>query len=205
MNNETTKPETAGEPYAGYQQEILALEKKLAELRAAAAAPLPGPLREAFAGDPPKVGAFALMPVTAGLVVILVRINSPLLDIVRIYRANAGLGTDAIADIIGKELKPEPEQWIETVFCFVTEIRKLRALLAQGREAFREQALQEIGDKLHPTELAELEKACGAHFASSFATIVEHEASKGSGGEFFTQPPAEPMTASAGGSTSSAK
>jgi hypothetical protein len=170
-------------------------------IRRAAAAALPGPLREAFAGDPPRVHGFTLQPVTAGLIAVLERIKSPFLAIIREVAAHQKDGTAPDAAIAA--IQADPESGYETVFCFTTPIAELRALLNKGRELFRETAGKKVGDKLHPVHLAELQRACGLHFGASFATVVEYKPDTPEGGGGFPSPAARTTTGSAGGSASS--
>ncbi len=178
------------------------LDRRAGILSARAAA-LPGPLRAAFAADPPVVHGFTLQPVCAGLVAFLERIQSPFLAIIRLRAANGGRLT---AEQVAKQVKCEPEAAIETAFCFVTPTRDLYAALADGRESFKMLAVEKIG-RLHPRQLSDLQQACGLHFAASFDTVVEYEADKpeGEGGGGFPSPAARKTTGSAGGSTSSAR
>lgn len=210
-------------PYPGFAVEKSALEAKVAAANRAGSAPLPGPLREAFAGEPPSAHGFALQPVSMGLHPLLVKIGSPLLDVVRIMREEfsrddgADVSTPELAAAaqavrlkksqarIAAEIKADEETLVETVFCFVTDVRELRQIMAKGRETFREVAMRTIGDKMHPAHFAELQQLVSAHYAASFATALGHEAQKGKDdGTVFTAPPARLTTASAGGSTSSA-
>lgn len=201
----------------GHAAAVAKAEQRDRELAGAASAPLPGPLRDAFAGEPNKLHGYTLLPVTAGLIAILTRIESPLLDIIRVLRQHAFKIAEAttdeekigaqkeIAAIIEREVKPDPEQNVETVYCFIHTPPELRKLLDRGRAVFREQVMTELGDKVHPGALFDLEKACGEHFTKSFSTIVNYEAPPSGDGSVFTPPPAAPETASAGGSTSSVK
>jgi hypothetical protein len=92
-----------------------------------------------------------------------------------------------------KEGSMAPEEIVETFFVFTKAPPELRALLAQGRQAFREAAMRAVGDQVAPHQMAELAVAAGAHFSRSFATVIEYAANTGGGG--FTSPPAKPVTA----------
>ncbi len=180
---------------------------------------LPGPLAEAFADGRRQVGEFTLLPVTLGLLAILAQIKSPLLDVVRIMREELAAGTavdesttegQAAAHALrmkrasgrmAKEIKSDEAASVETVFCFITPPPRLRALLATGRDRFRETAMTTLGDTIHPVVLAKLQAAVAGHYAASFATVIQH-GDKPREGEVFTPPPPAPKTASAGGSAS---
>jgi hypothetical protein len=155
-----------------------------------------------------------------GLHPILVQINSPLLEAVRILREEisrkddrdestpelaqqATLARGALAEQrIARELHADDAAQIETVFCFIHPAPELRQIMSKGREVFRETAQREIGDKLHPVQFAELQRRVNAWYLQSFATIVKYEAARNGDDTVFTTPPA--TTVSAGGSTSSA-
>jgi len=179
MNNAQPSPAPVGGadpalelPYPGFAAEKAALEARITASTRAGAAVLPGPLREAFAGEPPQAHGFTLQPVTMGLHPLLVKIGSPLLDIVRILREEfsrddgADVSTPELAAAaqrarlknanlrIAAEIKAEEEALVETVFCFVTDVRELRQIMAKGREVFREVAMRKIGDRLHPAHFA---------------------------------------------------
>lgn len=228
MNNAQPSPAPAADadpklelPYPGFAAEKAALEARIAAATRAGSAPLPGPLRDAFAGDAPGAHGFTLQPVTMGLHPLLVKIGSPLLDVVRIMREE--LSAEDGADVstpellnaaravrlqkaqarIAAEITADEEALVETVFCFVTDVKELRQIMAKGRDTFREVAMRAIGDRLHPAHFGELQRLVSAHYAGSFATALAHEAPKGKDdGTVFTAPPATPTTASAGGSTS---
>lgn len=167
------------------------------------AKPLPGPLREAFAGEPRRVLGYELLPVTAGTEILLTRVESPLLPTFGIMLAHRDKGQKEIQKLLEKKVKPAPESLVETVYCFVRPGRELRALLDKGRVAFREAAMAELGDKLNPLQLMKLYQACAEHYAAAFVTAVQYEAAPQEGGTVFTAPPAELTTGSAGGPTSS--
>lgn len=215
-------------PYPGYAREKAAIDRKIADSQRAAAVPLPGPLREAFTDGTRTVGDYVLLPVTLGMTAVLDQLDSPLLQILRILREEFAkpsehqdnpASTDGAAAHqkqmaaanarILKEVKGGPLSNVETVYCFLTPPAKLRRLLGSNDEAgrlrFREAAMAELGDRLHPSELADLQQACARHYTDSFATIVQYNAKAPESGEdvFFSAPAAGTTTASAGGSSSS--
>ncbi len=190
-------------PYPGFAREKAALELKLAEMERASSTILPGPLREVFAGELPKLHGFTLQPVTMGLHPILVQIKSPLLEVVRILKeemaraddldtSTTELKTAALkarqqraGERAQKELPNDPAASVETVFCFVTPASELRRLLAIGRPALTERAMEVVGDKLHPSEFAELQQLCSAHYVASFSTALRHKAREREGDGSF--------------------
>jgi len=219
----TGGPDAASEPYPGYAREKAALDARVDAARRAAASPLPGPLREAFAAEPPSLHGFTLQPVTMGLHPILVRLGSPLLEVIRILREEltrddgADESTPDLAAAartarlsraqsrLATEVKAEEEALVETVYAFTRPIAEIRALLNKGRDLFRETALRAIADRLHPAQFGELQQLVSRHYAASFATALPYQAPRGpdDGRTVFTPPPARPTMASAGGSTSS--
>ena len=209
--SEATKQELCGIDPTQAAEVIADLQKKQqdrnAQIDAAHSAPLPGPLRGAFAGDPPSLHGLKLLPVTAGLVAILDRIQSPLLRVIRLAAANPGKSGDEISRLADAEAAPEPEAAVETVFCFTQPPPRLRQLLDEGRGFFREIAMTELGDTLHPAQIGELATACGRHFAESFSTIVRFRSVDNgkSDGSVKSAPPIVQKTASAGGSNTSAR
>jgi hypothetical protein len=224
MNALESAPEAgipAPEPYPGYNAEVAARQERETLAARAGAAVLPGALRGAFATDPPQIHGYTLQPVTMGLHPILERINSPLLEVIRILREEMtradGLdeSTDELKSVAiiarqkrageraVKEINSDQESNVETVFCFITPAPELRRLLADGRASFREAAMIRLGDKIHPAQFNDLQKMVSSHYIRSFATAVQHRAKDhGKEGAGFTPPPAR--TASAGGSPSSA-
>lgn len=214
-------------PYPGYARELAALQAKAEAAQRSQSTPLPGALRDAFAGEPLRQHGFTFQPVCAWLVAILTRIESPLLEILRIYRDHATELQKAIKDEgkggaphhrlqtlekeiaaqILKEIKPGPDAAIETVFAFVTPVERCQELLDEDHKAFTAAARHTLG-RLHPAKLADLERACGRHFSASFATALSVSAvppESGGDGSVFCPPPPAPRTASAGGSKSSAR
>ena len=204
------------------------LERALKQFSAtdrSADAVLPGPLSEAFAdGSRTARRAQTLRPVTLGLVAILDRIHSPLLDVIRILREEMKKPVPDVDETTSEgrtqahacrmklanermktEIKADDESSVETVFCFLRPPAELRKLLAIGRQHFREVAMAQFGDIIHPKELDLLQQAAAGHYAASYATVISHEpgGTRTPGeGEVFTPPPAVPKTGSVGGLTS---
>lgn len=210
------------EPYPGYAAEKAALDAKVAAAQRGQSAALPGSLRGAFAGEPRRVTVegqiFTFQPVSAWLLAILTRLESPLLDAIRIVREEA-LAVKSSGDPeqlkklesriqrrVEKELKPAPDAAMCTVFAFLMPPEACQDLLDGPPKEYARAARGLLG-RLHPTSLAELERACGEHFATSFTTslsISPAPTDDGGGGAVFSQPPPAPKTASVGGCKSSA-
>lgn len=179
--------EIKSELYPGYNDEAHKREERIAAIERGHAVVLPGALREAFAGEPTRVGDHQLQPVTLGLTANLERIKSPLLDVVRVMREvladghhskGDGVTTtmeekmEKAKDRIAKEIQFQEEQIAETVFVFTRPQKRVRKLLEAGRDKFREAAMEELGDRLHPAQMAALQRACSQHYVASFATII---------------------------------
>lgn len=185
------------ELYPGHTEEQRKREELKARIERAHATVLPGALRLAFAGNDCVTATagekeYKLQPVTLGMTANLERIKSPLLDMVRIMREvfsdqsrdREGAGNPlaqrdgSVDDLLKKvtkrvaALKFEEEQIAETVFIFINPPKKVRQLLEGGPRAFREAAMDELGDKLHPAQMAALQRACSQHYVASFATII---------------------------------
>lgn len=196
-------------PYPGYAREASAMAAKTAEAERSRAAALPGPLREAFAGEPFMLYGMRLQPVSCWLVAILTRIHSPLLEVLQLFRDHAdeiAKATQAEALLIQDRIAAEasrnrvaPETIIETVFAFVTPVEDAQRMLDDG--TFRQQALAKIG-RFHPSDLVKMQRAVGSYYCGSFSTALSivPVAPEGGNGEVFSVPPPTTKTASAGGS-----
>jgi hypothetical protein len=209
------------ELYQGHAEDQRKREELAARIERAHSAVLPGALREAFGGGgeaargPLETAAPKLQPVTLGLAANLERIKSPLLEVVRIMRQvlSGSREGDASRREDGErehqmelvrqkiaELKFDEEQIAETVFIFTRPQKRVRKLLDMGRNAFREVAMDELGDKLHPTQMAALQRACAQHYVASFATIISYAAPPSENGEAVFPPPSPgSATGSVGG------
>ena len=104
---------------------------------------------------------------------------------------------------ITKEIQFQEEQIAETVFVFTRPQKRIRKLLDAGRDKFREAAMEELGDRLHPAQMAVLQRACSQHYVASFATIIGY-ATPPPEEDAVVFPPPSPSeaTGSVGGSTS---
>ena len=186
-------------------------QERQSRLAAANSVALPGPLREAFAGEPRRLSVasadgpltYTLRPVTAGLEAILTRIDSPLLPTFAIILSHRGRPEKDLRRELTRRIKPNAEAIPETVFAFLKHPAELRAILDQGRTAFREAAMTELGDRIATLEMARLYEAISEHYAQAFITAISHQAAPPEDGTVFTKPPPGPTTASAGGSNSS--
>ena len=207
------------ELYPGHGEEQRKREELRARIERAHSAVLPGALREAFGGADAAIataeGTYPLQPVTLGLAANLERIKSPLLEVIRIMREVFGQGAtesrpageevtteerlQRVKEKVGA-LEFEEAQIAETVFIFVNPQKRVRQLLEKGMKAFREAAMEELGDKLHPAQMAALQRACSQHYVASFSTIIGYGAPPPENGEAVFPPPSPGVaTGSVGG------
>lgn len=126
--------------------------------------------RESVVTEPPRLHGRTLVPVSASMIVILERINSPLLLLARLIGQHPDKTVNELNILLKEQGQIEPEADIETIFCFLHPAAELRALLKRGRDIFKEAALNEIGE-LHPVIVTDLAKACGRHLAQSYISI----------------------------------
>lgn len=191
---------------AALAAEVQAVRIGAADLRAAHANPLPGPLAAAFDPDPVSVAGFQIRPVVASDFAILRRLDSPLhrrtLELAEHQRQIAA-GT-LPPEAAPPETQFTEEELAEMVYQFTQPVRQVRAELARGRDAFRETALVAISDRLGVLDLPALVAAVVANFTAAFGPALGHAAPSAEGEETvnFSRPPA-PATAWAGGSISS--
>jgi hypothetical protein len=164
---------------------------------AANADPLPGPLSLAFPAKPIQVGAFAIRPFVHADWATLRHLDSPLLKQIAELRKPAAQRQPTTTT--------DQEEW-EMILVFLLDPARALHEACNQRAAFAQFAREKIGLGLNPFLVEMLKGAVVKQFEISCLTAVEFAAntSAQSGNEFFTRPPAEPKTASAGGSSISA-
>ena len=168
-------------------------EKLVAGAHAASADPLPGPLLDAFLPELLTAAGIELRPVVAADFAILKRLNSPLLQELK----NASLPKD----LPKPEVRYDEEDVWELVYLWSHRPPDARALLAKGRQAYREAALAATADKLPfivVQQGQDIMRALVANVLRAFATKVNHQPAGDSGGNF---PSGQQATGLAGGST----
>ena len=176
------------------EQQLADAQQLMLAREAASAHPLPGPLLDAFLSTQISAAGLTLQPIVASQITLLKRIESPIL-----------LRMAELAKPVEERMAVTftDEDIYELLFIFSRPIGELRALFSRiGREAFREAALEAVGDKLPPLAAQSLEAKVWDHFAAAFDTAVGYRAPDDGSGTVFTPPPAVPVTGSAGGSTS---
>ena len=155
------------------------------------ATPLPGPLREAFAAKPPKIGRLQLRDITLDDLLWLEDLEHPMAKF--------------IPGIVAGEVKEPPmslPQIREVLFLWSQPPDAIEKLMDTGPDAFRAAARKvRLGASVGLMD-PKLGEALGQLIARAFSTLVQHGPDKEGG--TFPPPPASPMTASAGASKSSA-
>jgi hypothetical protein len=189
---------TQAELEAALAKDFAALRERDAIRRNIAADPLPGPAARAFAGEPLVVHGFTIRPCRGGDVILLRRLNSPLIrrtkEIVEHFRKVAAQELPLDAEMTPTSY--EDEEAVEMVYQFVRPIEEVRAVLDRGRAEFRETALRLVADQVNYTQLPDLIAAVEASYQASFETFQKYTP-KGKEGEQvrnFSTPPAPPAT-----------
>ncbi len=146
------------------ENELRAAEARAEALREAQATPLPGPLREALTtAGAREVYGLRLVPVVASHLVLARQLE--------------------LTTPQGNNGRPEEEavRLCEFLFLLSRPPSESRALVAKGRDAFREAALRETGDRIPagPDVWPTISKALAQHLADAFATQVELSAREG--------------------------
>lgn len=190
--HDKTPPADTPELYPGHAAEVARNERRATAIAEAGRDPLPGPLMDAFTGVPDQVAGLQVRPLVHYDFVILRKLDSPLL------RQFNGTDKTPFTD----------EQGYEMIYQFTRPVRAAADLAAKGREVFQRTAVDEIGMRLGPVEVALLVKAVEREFIRAFSTVIKYQAGapgpSANGEQVFPQPPADVKTGSAGGSITSA-
>lgn len=189
------------------QQEVQRHQKRVEEIAAASATPLPGPLLDAIEPRAKKVCGFTLRPIVLSDIAFLQRIDSPLIKIGEIAAKTEGNGSGTVGSLMDKliEAMNKPgssesktqamgrlsEGIIHSFFILATPTKRVRSLIAAGK--LEETAMEEIGDKLKPGDLVEIQNALAQHFSEAYSTVVGYTADTPQDGS-FQLPPARKAT-----------
>jgi hypothetical protein len=199
MNTEPTfKPEEidpdTGLTYAELEREV----KRREAVVGANVDPLPGPLALAFPAQPIRVGTFSIRPLVGVDICTLRHLDSPLLKQM------------AEAQKPKEERTPtkftDEDGW-EMVLQFMYSPEQAEAEVNKSREQFRQQARELVGLRMNPIVINLIVEAVSKQFANAFITAVQFNSNTKSPADndaFFTRPPAQQKTASAGGLNTSA-
>lgn len=150
------------------------------------ASPAPiAPPHEACAPGPRSLREIDLRPAVAWDLVVLQELDSPLVKVARIMME--GQPPESVRREIRARVVELPgetpgqasarlnAEMAEAFFVFTHKPAEVRALLRQGREAFRETAMATL-DELPFTAAEELAEMIGEHFQNSFAAAFACEA-----------------------------
>jgi hypothetical protein len=164
------------EPFAGFNAQLAAREKNEPLAIKAIAAPLPGPLKEVFAGQPITVCGYTLRDVVLGDFVTMERISSKWRDFV------VALLSGQDAQEPGLDLwQIEDMLWLFTTAYEATE--------GQSGPEIREAAKARFA-KVCIREIATMKMAVVKNFERSLSTMVGYAPPEQ--GESFTVPPPRP-------------
>lgn len=182
------------------QRRLRQVDKRLED---AATAPLPGPLRQAFAAPPQTILGQRLIPVCAGHIAVLTQVENPFLRAMRLATLHARARTRADKKRIEKiasAIKTTVASTAEALFIFTRTYHELADLLEQGSGPWQ-QAVRGFMAQLPPlTEWEGIERALGSWFMLSYITAINFRAKDRPGGAINFPNPAR-KTALAGGST----
>lgn len=160
-------------------------ERELRARAVAHATPLPGPLADAFAGRPPRVGPHQLRDVMLDDFCLLQELGSPLAELMSAPRPN-------VPDLTLAQLR-------ELVFLWTRPLEEAEALLAQGPAAWQKAVARfRLGVRL--ADLPRIVEAVAANIARAFSTKITYGKEKTGN---FSSPAGPNPTGSAGGSPSS--
>lgn len=131
----------------------------------AAAEPLPGPLKDAFCGEPVTVGGLTIRKAVHADWVILERLNSP------IYQE--------FLEAQKPEGSRDPVKWsqaeqFELVYLFTRPVLEAKEILDAGRKAFSDEAFKACSD-LSTAEFLALVGGASRALVKNFQTAVSHE------------------------------
>jgi len=185
----------------------------------AAAVPLPGPLREAFAASPQVLelpsasGApfrFALLPVTAGHLAVLQQIGSPLMEVLSLSARSRMEPGENESELEARHRAEDARKRLEALaaernpildtadllFVFSRPAAESRALLDKGD--FRP-AVDRLLDSLSPAaDWGATAQALSVHYVRACATALSFRAPKTPGDTSFRSEPPRTTTGSAG-------
>jgi hypothetical protein len=185
------------ELYPGQAADLAAKSRRDAAALRANQVPLPGPLRDAFASATKTIHGIALRPIVHSDHIHLQEIGSPILEFLLNPRDPSNPSTQSTPSFSEKDVA-------EFIYVLTAPPRTVRALIAQGRRALREAALEATTDRLTSSQISELARAVLDHYLASFSTRAEIEPNKPEEDRAFFLTHDRPRTPdSAGGSATS--
>lgn len=182
------------ELYPGHAAELAKKATRDGLIAQANAEPFPGPLAQAFAQGPVRVGEFTIREFVPMDAAILRRLNSPFYQqILEVLKPAA-------------QRKPTPyedaDEW-QVIFLFTRPCAEAERILNAGPAVFAQAAREAFAHnpRINLALYEDLFTACAGRIMAAFHTALNYRAAASEGdGTVFTMPPAGPTTASAGGS-----
>ncbi len=183
------------ELYPGHAAELAGKAKRDGFIARANAEPFPGPLAQAFAHGPIRVGEFTIREFVPMDAAILRRLNSPfyqqILEVLKPKEQRT------------KTPYQDADEW-QVIFLFTRPCAEAERLLDAGPAAFAQAARAAFAHnpRINLALYEDLFTACAGRIMAAFHTALDYRATASDGeGTVFTTPPPAPTTASAGGST----
>lgn len=153
--------------------------------------PLPGPLAQAFCDADIVAGGIPIRKVVPSDWIILRGLNSPIIRLIEELRQNPNEDP---------KLTVSDEEHFEIIYQFTRPAKEGRQLLKQGKEVFRDKAVEWVdAQMLNPVQIQQAVAAVMEQIRRSWETALKYtqEQGKGEGTVDFKQ--ATLQTASAGG------
>jgi len=191
-----------------HKKQLREQNKKNRSLQEAASAPLPGPLRDAFAAEPPNILGIVLQPVSAAHIAILTQIHNPFVEGIRYGILAGNAATKKEKDAYAKkatQIKDTVEDAVEVLYLFSLTPSEARLMLDRGRDAIRAAALELMDHRLPPIELGGLGGMLAAHYLASFSTQIQHRVAEDEKRQTINFPKPASPTDLAGSSKPSAR
>lgn len=152
--------------------------------------PLPGPLATAFCDTDIVAGGLHVRKVVPSDWIVLRTINSPILRLIEELRMNPK---------VDPKIEVTDEEHAEVVFQFTRTAKECRTILKQGKEHFRERAIEFMdAQDLHAVKVAEVVAAVMEQIRRSWETALHYQQEKEKDTKDFKE--TTPRTASGGGS-----
>jgi hypothetical protein len=191
------------ELYPGQAADLAAKALRDAAALRANQVPLPGPLSDAFASATKTIHGITLRPIVHSDHIHLQEIGSPILELLLHPRDPSDPSASSTPSTPSAPRFSEKDV-AEFIYVLTAPPRAVRALLAQGRQALREAALEATTDRLTSSQISELARAVLDHYLASFSTRAEIEPQKSEEDMAFFLTHDRPRTPdSAGGSATS--
>lgn len=194
-----TKPSNPPELYPGHAAELARKQVRDQEVAHAAAEAFPGPLAGAFAEGTLQVGDYTIREFVPMDAAILRRLKSPFYQ--------------QILEVLKPKEHRQPTQYEDAdewvvIYLFTRPCAEAERVLNQGVAAFQRAAREAFAHnpRLNLALYNDLFEACANRIMGAFNTALIYRARESADGEgtVFTTPPPAPMTASVGGSPTSA-